>query len=119
MSSATDETLYQEIDKGIVHVVRLLRDNGFDTFMSCEGNEGQANDPPHSFLRPTIGLHMGKESYFAFRRRLIDFLHQHCGPCIATMNHTTFFGLKRPQNAMIVSEVYVTFKNEIRDWHPH
>src|SRR2546425_11519822 len=39
------------IDKGIAREVRVLWDNGIETFESCEGGTG------HSFHEPTIRFH--------------------------------------------------------------
>ena len=39
---------YDEIDAGIVGVVRLINSGGFMTTASCEGGDG------HRFLRPTV-----------------------------------------------------------------
>jgi hypothetical protein len=43
-----NEELYQNIDKGILDYVKLLRENGVETFESCEGGKG------HAFPEPTI-----------------------------------------------------------------
>lgn len=45
------EELYQYIDSGILDHVKLLRENGVETFESCEGGKG------HAFFEPTIRFH--------------------------------------------------------------
>lgn len=56
------------LDDGIQEAVLLLRKAGYQTFTSCEGGRG------HAFREPTIGLEV-KGDYFAFRDRLVKFLH--------------------------------------------
>ena len=58
------------LDDGIRESVLLLRKAGYKTFTSCEGGRG------HAFQEPTIGLKV-KGDYFAFRDRLVKFLHSH------------------------------------------
>jgi len=41
------------IDRGILREVTILRDNGIETFESCEGGSG------HSFPEPTVRFHGG------------------------------------------------------------
>jgi len=45
------EELYRSIDKGILDRVKLLRENGVETFESCEGGNG------HAYFEPTIRFH--------------------------------------------------------------
>jgi hypothetical protein len=47
----TPNGLYDEIDKGILDTVKLLRENGVETYESCEGGAG------HSYFEPTIRFH--------------------------------------------------------------
>jgi hypothetical protein len=56
------------LDPGIREIVLLLRKAGYKTFTSCEGGRG------HAFREPTVGLKF-KGDYFAFRDRLVEFLH--------------------------------------------
>jgi hypothetical protein len=58
------------LDAGIQEIVLLLRQAGYKTFTSCEGGRG------HAFREPTVGLNF-KGDYFAFRDRLVEFLHAH------------------------------------------
>jgi hypothetical protein len=44
----------KSIDKGIAREVRILWDNGVETFESCEGGPG------HPFPEPTIRFHGGQ-----------------------------------------------------------
>jgi len=44
------EEIYAELDQEIAWIVMLLRDNGINTFTSCQGGEG------HSFSAPTIRI---------------------------------------------------------------
>ena len=39
------------LDEGIKHIVKVLRENGVETFESCEGGEG------HAFPEPTVLFH--------------------------------------------------------------
>lgn len=65
---------YNEIDPGIVDVVRLLNDNGFQTIASCQGGEGHACEFPNVRIR--LGISCGGTSYEYdnTRRRLCQFL---------------------------------------------
>jgi hypothetical protein len=45
---------YNRIDKGIRKHVRLLHENGVETFESCEGGKG------HPFPEPTVRFHGDK-----------------------------------------------------------
>ncbi len=47
----TTKTYDPPLDKGIEHAVRLLQENGVETFESCEGG---AN---HAFPEPTVRFH--------------------------------------------------------------
>lgn len=53
MESKNNESgeLYRSIDKGILDRVKLLRENGVETFESCEGGNG------HAYFEPTIRFH--------------------------------------------------------------
>lgn len=42
--------IYEPLDEGIAETVHLLRNNGFDTFSSCDGGLG------HTFSMPTIRI---------------------------------------------------------------
>jgi hypothetical protein len=46
------------IDRGILREVKILRDNGIETFESCEGGRG------HSFPEPTVRFHGGQSEGF-------------------------------------------------------
>jgi hypothetical protein len=46
------------IDRGILREVTILRDNGIETFESCEGGSG------HSFPEPTVRFHGGQAEGF-------------------------------------------------------
>lgn len=46
-----NEELYQNIDKGILDYVKLLRENGVETYESCEGGNG------HAYFEPTVRFH--------------------------------------------------------------
>lgn len=46
------------IDPGIAREVRILVENGIETFESCEGGSG------HSFPEPTIRFHGGRSEGF-------------------------------------------------------
>ncbi len=48
----------QPIDKGILHHVKILKENGVDTFMSCQGGKG------HTFSSPTIRFRCTKKEAF-------------------------------------------------------
>lgn len=45
------EELYQHIDRGILDQVKLLRENGVETFESCQGGEN------HAYPEPTVRFH--------------------------------------------------------------
>jgi hypothetical protein len=47
-----------KLDKGILPIVRVLRENGVETFESCEGGEG------HAFFEPTVRFHGGHAEGF-------------------------------------------------------
>jgi hypothetical protein len=49
---------YRKLDAGIVPAVRILRENGVETFESCEGGAG------HAFYEPTIRFHGGHAEGF-------------------------------------------------------
>lgn len=49
---------YGSIDGRIRDVVRILHDNGIETFESCEGGKG------HAFHEPTVRFHGGKGEGF-------------------------------------------------------
>lgn len=55
------------IDQGIIETVALLRDNGVETFESCEGGEG------HHFEHPTVRFHGGQAEGF----RALSIVMQH------------------------------------------
>ena len=46
------------VDAGIVEAVRVLWENGIETFESCEGGPG------HPFPEPTVRFHGGKNEGF-------------------------------------------------------
>lgn len=48
----------REIDRGITPELRVLWENGIETFESCEGGKG------HSFSEPTIRFHGDKSEGF-------------------------------------------------------
>jgi hypothetical protein len=48
----------RKVDKGIAEEVRILRENGIETFESCEGGNG------HSFPEPTVRFHGEKSEGF-------------------------------------------------------
>lgn len=52
----TDPT--EQLDEGIREIVRILVENGVETFESCEGGEG------HSFYVPTVRFHGGHAEGF-------------------------------------------------------
>jgi hypothetical protein len=49
-----------QIDVGIARAVRILRENGIETFESCEGGEG------HAFPEPTVRFHGRHSGFKAF-----------------------------------------------------
>ena len=49
---------YGTIDRGIRNAVRILHDNGIETFESCQGGRG------HAFYEPTVRFHGGKGEGF-------------------------------------------------------
>lgn len=52
------EELYRSIDKGILDYVKLLRENGVETYESCEGGNG------HAFFEPTVRFHGSRAEGF-------------------------------------------------------
>lgn len=98
---------YSEIDKGIVKAVRILRDNGVDTFESCEGKgDGRYFGEEHCFPEPTIRFHgdayecirvldMCKKSNLAVLgtrlcfERVDDILDKPFGEVVFLMHHKT------------------------------
>lgn len=49
---------YSDIDEGIVGAVRILIDNGVDTFESCAGwGNGKYHGEEHCFPEPTVRFH--------------------------------------------------------------
>ena len=48
----------KSVDPGIADAVRVLWENGIETFESCEGGPG------HSFTEPTVRFHGGKSEGF-------------------------------------------------------
>jgi hypothetical protein len=70
LAAGPNGTIGRMIDDGIRETVSLLRQGGFRTFTSCEGGRG------HAFPWPTVGLKIDGD-YFAFRDRLVKFLHLH------------------------------------------
>lgn len=68
--------LEMSLDEGIRHIVEVLREDGIETFESCEGGEG------HAFTEPTV-LFYGEyaEGFRAF--------------AVAVQNKLPVFGLKR------------------------
>lgn len=48
----------RRVDQGIAHQVRVLWENGIETFESCEGGSG------HPFPEPTIRFHGGQPEGF-------------------------------------------------------
>jgi|SRR6185369_2970799 len=63
------EDIYKEMDKGIVDVVKLLRENGIETFTSCEGGEG------HAFKFPTVRCYF--ENHEEDEVKIMDILGFH------------------------------------------
>lgn len=61
------EALYQVIDKGILDHVKLLRENGVETYESCEGGNG------HAYFEPTIRFH--GERAEGFRALSVAMMH--------------------------------------------
>jgi hypothetical protein len=49
---------YNAIDPGIRRAVRILSENGVETFESCEGGKG------HAFFEPTVRFHGRHEEGF-------------------------------------------------------
>ena len=45
------EEFYTTLDQGVARYVRILRENGVETYESCQGGEG------HAYLEPTIRFH--------------------------------------------------------------
>lgn len=59
---------YKKIDKGIRNAVRILFENGIETFESCEGGRG------HAFAEPTVRFF--GERYQGFRALAIALEHR-------------------------------------------
>jgi hypothetical protein len=49
---------FSRLDAGILPIVKILRDNGVETFESCQGGEG------HAFFEPTVRFHGGHAEGF-------------------------------------------------------
>jgi hypothetical protein len=58
---------YAKLDAGIRAIVRVLHENGIETFESCEGGKG------HAFFEPTVRFH-GHQSE-GFRALAIALTH--------------------------------------------
>jgi hypothetical protein len=48
----------ERLDRGILPIVKILVENGVETFESCEGGEG------HAFYEPTVRFHGGHAEGF-------------------------------------------------------
>jgi len=55
---ATTPLIYGSLDSRIRPIVRILHENGVETFESCEGGKG------HVFYEPTVRFHGGKGEGF-------------------------------------------------------
>lgn len=53
-----NEAGVRKVDPGIAQAVRVLWENGVETFESCEGGRG------HSFAEPTVRFHGGQAEGF-------------------------------------------------------
>ena len=49
-----EEDLYNELDDGIIGVVKVLRSHGIDTYSSCQGG---GYGWGHGYLRPIVCFH--------------------------------------------------------------
>ncbi|HTU47608.1 MAG TPA: hypothetical protein VMF91_21270 [Bryobacteraceae bacterium] len=49
---------FSKLDKGIRNAVRILHENGVETFESCQGGKG------HAFSEPTVRFHGGNAEGF-------------------------------------------------------